>query len=136
MGHVAKECRNKEVCFKCGKPGHRQKDCKEIHEVSSSANTGKDKWCLLISMAILKWEEQPSNMLLIAVDSGTEVHIMPAKWVTKHMRLVTGPSMVLRGAGGQSLRHYGRVLVVLKVQENLVSLHFEVVDANRALLSV
>ena len=76
----------------------------------------------MISMAILKWEENPSNMLLIAVDSGTEVHIMPAKWVTKHMKWVTGPSMVLRGAGGQSLRHYGRVLVVLKVQENYVSL--------------
>ena len=90
----------------------------------------------MISMAILKWEEHPSNMLLIAVDSGTEVLIMPAKWVTKQMRWVTGPSMVLRGAGGQSLRHYGRVLVVLKVQENLVSLYFEVVDASRALLSV
>ena len=44
--------------------------------------------------------------------------------------------MVLRGAGGQSLRHYGRVLVVLKVQESFVSLYFEVVDASRALLSV
>jgi hypothetical protein len=52
------------------------------------------------------------------------------------MKWVTGPSMVLRGAGGQSLRHYGRVLVVLKVQENYVSLYFEVVDASRALLSV
>ncbi len=61
---------------------------------------------------------------------------MPLKWVTKHMRGVTGPSLTLRGAGGQSLRHYGRILVALEVQENFVSLNFEVVDATRALLSV
>ena len=52
------------------------------------------------------------------------------------MRWVTGPSLTVRGAGGRSLRHYGRVLVALQVQENFVSLYFEVVDASRALLSV
>ena len=83
-----------------------------------------------------QFTEQSTGKLLIAVDSGAEVDIMPAKWVTKHMRWVTGPSMVLRGAGGQSLRHYGRILVALEVQENFVSLNFEVVDASRALLSV
>ena len=82
---------------------------------------------MMITTAVVKsvkLEEQPNDMLLTATDSGTEVHIMPAKWVTKHMKWVTGPSMVLRGAGGQSLRHYGRVLVVLKAQENYVSLCF------------
>ena len=56
-----------------------------------------------------QFTEQSTGKLLIAVDSGTEVHIMPLKWVTKDMRWVTGPSLTLRGAGGQSLRHYGRI---------------------------
>ena len=83
-----------------------------------------------------QFTEQSTSKLLVVVDSGTEVHIMPLKWVTKDMRWVTGPSLTLRGAGGQSLRHYGRVQVVLKVQENYISLYFEVVDASKALLSV
>ena len=84
----------------------------------------------------VQFTEQSTGKLLIAVDSGTEVHIMPLKWVTKDMRWVPSPSLTLRSAGGQSLRHYGRILVTLKLQENFVSLYFEVVDASRALLSV
>ena len=61
---------------------------------------------------------------------------MPLKWVTKSMRWITGSSLTLRGAGGQSLHHYGRVQVGLKIRENYISLNFEVVDASRALLSV
>ncbi len=40
-GHIAKERRGKEVCFKRDKTGHRQKDCKEVPEVAGEVTDSK-----------------------------------------------------------------------------------------------
>ncbi len=76
------------------------------------------------------------QQLGVAVDSGTEVRIIPFKWVTKLMRWVRGPEMVMRGASEGQLRHYGRVEVLLQVKQKPIKLYLEVVDARQALLSV
>ena len=78
----------------------------------------------------------PKDILELAVDSGTEVHVIPFKWVNKLMKWVRGPEMIMRGAGGEFLKHYGRVEVLLEVDGRLVRVHLEVADARRALLSV
>ncbi len=55
------------------------------------------------------------DTLELAVDSGTEVHVIPFKWVTKLTKWVEGPKLIMRGAGGEQLKHYGRVEVLLQV---------------------
>ena len=91
-------------CSQCGKVGHVAKEYrnKEIHEVSTAQNTKREWWCFMMTLLITKksekkveeqFTEQSFGKLLIAVDSGTEVNIMPLKWVTKDMRWVLSPSL-------------------------------------------
>ena len=42
----------------------------------------------------------------------------------------------MHGAGGETIRHYGRVEIVLRVGRETVRLHLEVAEARRSLLSV
>ena len=133
-GHQLKDCRGREACFKCGKPGHRQEECKEVHEVEQEPRDSA--WCFAMEIQSPKTEHSEDSTLELAVDSGTEVHIIPFRWVRKTMKWVRGPDMVMRGAGGEQLRHYGRVEVLLEIKNKLVKLYLEVVDARRALLSV
>ena len=74
--------------------------------------------------------------LELTADSGTEVHVIPFRFVTKFMKWIRGPEMTMRGASGEELKHYGRVEILLRVNNNIIKLHMEVVDARRALLSV
>ncbi len=76
------------------------------------------------------------DTLEIAVDSGTVVHVIPFKWMTKFMKWVEGPKLIMRSAGGEQLKHNGRVELILQVGTKLFKLYLEVVDARRALLSV
>ena len=86
--------------------------------------------------AITETIAQNGDTLELAVDSGTEVHVIPFKWVTKLMKWVEGPKLIMCSAGGEQLKHYGRVEVLLKVGTKLFKIFLEVVDARRALLSV
>ena len=62
----------------------------------------------------------PKEILELAVDSGTEVHIIPLKFVSRLMRWITGPDVTMHGAGGETIRHYGRVEIVLRVGKETV----------------
>ena len=86
--------------------------------------------------AITETIAQKGDTLELTVDSGTEVHVIPFKWVTKLMKWEEGPKLIMRSAGGEQLRHYGRVEVLLQVGAKLFKIYWEVVDARRALLSV
>ena len=123
------------MCFKCGKPGHRQKDCKKIHQLEQQPKAEGGKWCFMVVIGEATTSVS-GNTLELAVDSGTEVHIIPFKWVTKFMKWIKGPTLIMRGAGGEQLKHYGRVEVLLQVGTRLFRLYLEVVDVRRALLSV
>jgi hypothetical protein len=52
------------------------------------------------------------------------------------MKWIQGPEMVMKGASREQLKHYGRVELLLRVDQGILVLHMEVVDARRALLSV
>jgi hypothetical protein len=73
-GHQLKDCRGREACFKCGKSGHRQKECKEVHEVEQEPRDSA--WCFAMEIQNPKIEQSEESTLELAVDSGTEVHII------------------------------------------------------------
>ncbi len=45
----------------------------------------------------------------LTADSGTEVHVILFRFVTKFMKWIRGPEKTMRGASGEELKHYGRV---------------------------
>ena len=134
---MARDCRGRESCFKFGKLGHRQKDCREVHAVDGEEKpAGQPKWCLTLETDENHGVRAEGNILELTADSGTEVHITPSRLVTKFMKWIQGPEMVMRGASGEQLKHYGRVELLLRVDQNILKLHMEVVDARRASLGV
>ena len=54
--------------------------------------------------AIAETIAQNGDTLELAVDSGTEVHVIPFKWVTKLMKWVEGPKLIMRSARGEQLK--------------------------------
>ena len=82
-------------------------------------------------------ELRVGSTLQIAVDSGSEVHAMPYKLV-KHFveEMKSDTMMLLRGAGREELKYYGRLRVTLKIGKEIVTSDFEVAEVRRPIFSV
>ena len=82
-----------------------KKDCKEIHEIEKDPKQESAQWSIFMVETSENKNEMLKENLELAVDSGTEVHIIPLKWVSKLMKWINGPDITMRGAGGEYIRH-------------------------------
>ncbi len=65
------------------------------------------------------------------------MHTTPSRLVTKRMRWTTGPQLVVtHGAGGEQLKHYGCVEILMSAGRKPTRACLEAMEARRALLSV
>ena len=75
-------------------------------------------------------------MKTVAVDSGSEIHVLPISEVASVFEKVGGYQLMMKGAGGERLEHYGQVRVDLEIGRETFKIVFEVAKVRRGLLSV
>ena len=75
--------------------------------------------------------------LKLAVDSGSEVHVIP-RWMVELWSdlLQRGEDIILKGAGHEKLKYYGRLKITLLIGKHVITSIFEVADVRRAILNV
>ncbi len=116
------ECRTGSVCYNCHKQGHTQKQCtlprESIQQVDvERADEDNDEtkphvlmiqlWRLFVAGSVLRI----GSMLKIAVDRGSEVHVIPHYLVkTWTEEFQSDVDLRLRGAGRESRRSLDRQL--------------------------
>ena len=77
------------------------------------------------------------SILKIAIDSGSEVHVIPKHKVELwNDELQNGESILLNGAGHERLKYYGRLRITLRIAKHEITSDFEVADVRRAIFSV
>ncbi len=147
-GHLSRVCRTGRVCYNCHKQGHTMKQCTlprrnvqqvDVEEQDEDDDETKPRvlmiqfWKLFIEDSTLR----VGSMLMIAIDSGSEVHVIPyylVKAWTKEFQ--SDVDLRLRGAGREELKHYGRLRITLKFGQVVVTNDFEVAEVRRAIFSV
>ena len=125
--HASADCRTGRVCYNCHKPGHSMKQCtlpkRSVQELEAELveEPEEEEEHLMFMLEFLKAPREEDELrvgstLQIAVDSGSEVHAMPYKLV-KHFveEMKSDTMMLLRGAGREELKYYGRLRVTLKI---------------------
>ena len=89
-GHLSTECRTGRVCYNCHKQGHTQKTCTQprraIQQVDAEYPDDEEQEeeehrVLMLTMLMKAYETENTlsigSILKIAVDSGSEVHVIP-----------------------------------------------------------
>ena len=77
------------------------------------------------------------SKMMIAIDSGSEVHAIPFKLVKQYIEeMKSETSLLLRGAGQERLQYHGRLRISLKVGQTIVTSDFEVAEVRRPIFSV
>jgi RNase P/RNase MRP subunit p29 len=143
-GHLTKECRTGRVCYNCLKPGHTMKNCmaprRVVQQIEGDylADGDEEQNVLMLTTNGYKEKDQLKigGTLKLAVDSGSELHVIPRRLVQDWIeRIQNGKNLLLKGAGQEQLKHYGRLRIVLKFGVHTVTSDFEVADVRRAIYS-
>ena len=73
----------------------------------------------------------------IVVDSGSEIHVVPRSLVEKWIDWAKPTSdVLLKGAGSQQLRSYGKLRLMLEIEMHTITSVFEIADVRRTIFSV
>ena len=73
----------------------------------------------------------------VVVDSAAEIDVCPPGFggAWRATGLPVRPIRIV-SAGGHALRHFGRKLVIMQIDDQVVTVNFAVVDVKRPILSV
>lgn len=100
-GHLAKFCRNKKetgsknnLCFYCKKPGHFKKDC-YFRNADVNKNKGSNALCVIEKVI----NEQSQNISKWLVDSGASEHMSFERTLFIDYRELSKPKEILLGDG-------------------------------------
>ena len=76
-------------------------------------------------------------MLSFVLDSGSMINVVPVDLVKKFgVQPYLSRTLLIKGAGGAKLAHFGRVIITLNVGEHSTKFCAEVAAVHRPLLSV
>jgi hypothetical protein len=157
MGHFAKECRSAPKKAQVG-----QLAAAEVSMLRTSERTGgsslfpRGVLCDELEAEGLNWptlaEEEDLYMLttstsstatttsstFVVCDSGSMVHAVPVAWLRAFPSVVPVGAGTVRvsGAGGEVVKHYGRIHVQYDVPDGNIDLEAEVLEISRPIASV
>lgn len=104
-------------CYHSGKLGHLARDAVAANHALNAANQDTDRriaekctpWSMMMKLnGVLQlrrstWKRlhAGANVLELAVERGTEMNDIPYRLMTKLMKWIQGPAMIMRGASGE-----------------------------------